>query len=154
MARPRKVILLVDGDERRLSTRRFLLETRGFAVLAVESAVQALEVLADAHPGRIDCMLTQLQLPEMGGVELARRAKEMCAWLPVAIVSERVECLAEHVADVFLPKGASSAAELVDRMKMLTARKRGPKQHPQNYSDYCARKREREAKRYAARLAA
>ena len=32
-------------------------------------------------------------------------------------------------ADAFLPKGASSPAELLDRIKVLVARKRGPKKH-------------------------
>jgi hypothetical protein len=30
-------------------------------------------------------------------------------------------------ADVFLPKGASSPAEMIERIRVLVARKRGPK---------------------------
>jgi hypothetical protein len=30
-------------------------------------------------------------------------------------------------ADVFLPKGACSAAEMIERIRVLVARKRGPK---------------------------
>jgi hypothetical protein len=32
-------------------------------------------------------------------------------------------------ADVFLPKGASSPAEMIERIRILVARKRGPKKH-------------------------
>jgi len=34
-------------------------------------------------------------------------------------------------ADAFLPKGACTPAELLDRIRILVARKRGPKKQPQ-----------------------
>ena len=43
--RPRKTILCVDDNEQVLSVRKFLLETRGYRVLAVASAKEALERL-------------------------------------------------------------------------------------------------------------
>ena len=44
------------------------------------------------------------------------------------IVSGTVNAFDRAVhADVFLPKGASSPAEMIERIRVLVARKRGPK---------------------------
>jgi two-component system response regulator CpxR len=64
----------------------------------------------------------------MDGNELVRRAKAMHPMLPALIISGTVTAFDRALAaDAFLPKGASSPAELLDRIKVLVARKRGPK---------------------------
>ena len=48
--------------------------------------------------------------------------------LPTMIVSGTVHAAERATAaDVFLPKGASSAAEMVERVRVLVSRRRGPK---------------------------
>src|ERR1700749_4958572 len=74
--RPRKTILCVENNEQVLSVRKFLLETRGYRVLAVGTAAEALDHLQRAMPGSIDLLLADLILPLMGGNELVRRAKQ------------------------------------------------------------------------------
>jgi CheY-like chemotaxis protein len=131
--RPRKTILCVEGNEQVLSVRKFLLETRGYRVLAMNCAAEALEYLNDAAPGAVDLLLSDLVLPQMDGNELVRRAKQVHPCLPTLLVSGTVtsyERAAE--ADAFLPKGAASPAELLDRIRILVARKRGPKKQVQN----------------------
>lgn len=126
--RPRKTILCVDDNEQILSVRKFLLETRGYRVLALPNAGAALEILGSALPGSIDLLLTDLLLPGMDGNELARRAKEVHPGLPTLVVSGTVANFDRAAAaDAFLPKGASTPAELLDRIRVLVARKRGPK---------------------------
>src|SRR6185312_6509157 len=88
--RPRKTILCVEDNEQILSIRKFLLETRGYRVLSAGSAAEALEFLQGALPGSIDLLLSDLILPQMDGNELARRAKQIHACLPVLIVSGTV----------------------------------------------------------------
>ena len=133
MARPKKVILLVDAKEETLSTRTFLLQTRGYRVLTASSGVQALELLEGCvpeadDPRRMSLLICELLLPGMDGNELARRAKQMHGWLPVLIVSATATGFEQALAaDGFLPKGACSAAELLERVQVLIARKRGPK---------------------------
>ena len=56
--RPRKTILCVEGNEQVLSVRKFLLETRGYRVLAMNCAAEALEYLNDAAPGAVDLLLS------------------------------------------------------------------------------------------------
>ena len=126
--RPKKVILCVDDNEQTLSIRTFLLETRGYRVLSAASSQAALEILEQTVPGTLDLLISDLLLPGMDGNELVRRAKQMHPALPTLIVSGTVTSFDRALAaDAFLPKGASSPTELLERIRVLVARKRGPK---------------------------
>lgn len=126
--RPKKTILCVDDNEQALSVRTFLLETRGYRVIAAPSAHHALEVVERSLPGSIDLLLCDLIMPQMDGNELVRRAKQLHPGLPAMIVSGTVNAFDRALhADVFLPKGAYSTAEMIERIRVLVARKRGPK---------------------------
>ena len=126
--RPKKTILCVDDNEQMLSVRTFLLETKGYRVLSVGSPHEALEHIVRAVPGSIDLLLCDLLMPLMDGNELVRRAKQLHPALPAMIVSGTVAAYDRAgCADVFLPKGACSPMELLERIRILVARKRGPK---------------------------
>ncbi len=126
--RPKKVILCVDDNEQVLACRTFLLETKGYRVIAVTGAHAALDHLEASLPGAVDLLLCDLIMPGMDGGELVRRAREMRPGLPTLLVSGTVTAFERgSAADSFLPKGASSPAELLERVRVLVARKRGPK---------------------------
>jgi two-component system response regulator CpxR len=126
--RPKKTILCVDDNEQILSVRTYLLTTRGYRVVCLQSAREALDYIEQTAPGSIDLLLCDLLMPQMDGNELVRRAKQLHPGLPAMIVSGTVSSFDRAVcADVFLPKGASSAAEMIERIRVLVARKRGPK---------------------------
>ena len=126
--RPKKTILCVDDNEQVLSVRTFLLETKGYRVIATRTAQEAMETLEGALPGTIDLLLCDLLMPGMDGNELVRRAKGMHPGLPAMIVSGTVNSFDRAgYADAFLPKGACSPAEMIERIRVLVARKRGPK---------------------------
>jgi DNA-binding response OmpR family regulator len=80
----------------------------------------------------------------MDGNELVRRAKQLHPGLPAMIVSGTVNAFDRALhADVFLPKGACSPAEMIERIRVLVARKRGPKkviapasQHSENAAGF------------------
>jgi CheY-like chemotaxis protein len=128
--RPKKVILCVDDNETTLSVRTFLLETRGYRVLNALTSAEALEILERTVPGTLDLLIADLLLPGMDGNELVRRAKQMHPTLPTLIVSGTVANYDRALAaDAFLPKGACSPSELLERIRVLVARKRGPKKH-------------------------
>lgn len=126
--RPKKSILCVDDNEQVLSVRGYTLWTRGFRVIPASGGKQALAILAGCAPGSVDLLLTDLMMPGMDGNELAREAKIIHPGIPVLIVSGIAtnydRCC--H-CDVFMPKGANSPAELLERCRILCARKRGPK---------------------------
>ena len=128
--RPKKTILCVDDNEQILSIRTFLLETRGYRVIAHTNPHEALDVISCTLPGSLDLLLTDLLMPQMDGNELVRRAKELHPTLPTMIVSGSVTSYDRACrADVFVPKGAGSSAELLERIRILVARKRGPKKY-------------------------
>ena len=120
--RPKKTILCVDDNEQILSVRTFLLETRGYRVVCAQSAQEALEHIQNATPGSIDLLLCDLLMPQMDGNELVRRAKQLHPGIPSMIVSGTVNAFDRAgCADVFLPKGACSPAEMIERIRMRAA---------------------------------
>lgn len=126
--RPRKTILFVEDNEQILSVRKFMLETRGYRVLAYANAADALDFLRGAVPGSIDLLLSDLILPQIDGNELVRRAKQIQPGLPTLLISGTVSSFDRAAAaDAFLPKGACTPVEMLDRIRILVARKRGPK---------------------------
>jgi two-component system, OmpR family, response regulator CpxR len=126
--RPKKTILCVDDNEQILSVRTFLLETRGYNVVTASNAQDALDFVRHSLPGTLDLLLCDLLMPQMDGNELVRRAKQLHPCLPAMIVSGTVNAADRAVcADVFLPKGACSPSEMLERIRILVARKRGPR---------------------------
>jgi two-component system, OmpR family, response regulator CpxR len=123
--RPKKTILCVDDNEQALSVRKFMLETRGYRVLTAASSQQALELFRE---GGIDLVLSDLIMPYMDGNELVRRMKELAPEVPAILISGSVKAFDRaNRADAFLPKGACSPVEMLERIRMMVARKRGPK---------------------------
>jgi two-component system, OmpR family, response regulator CpxR len=123
--RPKKTILCVDDNEQALSVRKFMLETRGYRVLASLVPEEAIEVF---RKGGIDLVLSDLTMPRMDGNELARRMKEITPDIPILLVSDSVKAYERATCgDCFLPKGACSPLDVLDRVRMMLARKRGPK---------------------------
>ncbi len=133
--RPRKTILCVEDNEQVLSVRKFLLETRGYRVLAMSTAAEALEYLQGAAQGSVDLLMADLIMPSMDGNELIRKAKQVHPGLPTLLISGTVTSFDRAAAaDAFLPKGACTPAEVLDRIRILVARKRGPKKQVQSVS--------------------
>jgi CheY-like chemotaxis protein len=128
--KPKRTILCVDDNEQSLSIRKVLLETRGYRVIACTSSRQALEIFHKT--GSIDLVLTDLILPEMNGGELIEQIKSVSPQTPAILLSGKVKiCDRETRADVFLAKGMYAPAELLERIRLLLVRKRGPKRpHP------------------------
>ena len=123
--RPKKTILCVDDNEQALSVRKFMLETRGYRVLTALDSERALELFRE---GGIDLVLSDLVMPRMDGNELIRRMKELAPEVPAILISGSIKSMDRaYRADAFLPKGSSSPLEMLERIRMLVARKRGPK---------------------------
>ncbi len=124
--KPKRTILCVDDNEQALSVRKLILETRGYRVVACCNAVDALD---QVKQGGVDLLLTDLILaggPD--GSELIHRVKSLSPTLPTILFSGEIRVYErETQADVFLPKGTYAPAELLERIRMMLVRKRGPK---------------------------
>jgi two-component system, OmpR family, response regulator CpxR len=123
--KPKKTILCVDDNEQALSIRKILLETRGYRVVACKDGEVALEAF---RRGGIDLVLTDLLMPGVDGSRLIEEVKRVSPQTPTVLISGRTKIYEqETLADVFLPKGLYEPAELLERIRLLLVRKRGPK---------------------------
>lgn len=127
--KPKRTILCVDDNEPALSIRKIMLETRGYRVVACTNSQEALEVF---KKGNIDLVLADLLMPEMDGGKLIDEVKAISPQTPAILLSGKVKLYdGETRADVFLPKGTYAPAELLERIRLMLVRKRGPKRpHP------------------------
>jgi CheY-like chemotaxis protein len=123
--RPKKTILCVDDNEQTLSVRKFMLETRGYRVLTAINGPEAIDLFSSRS---VDLVLTDLGLPQMDGNMLIGHLKEISPEVPMILTSDTVRAGERpHRADAFLSKGCCSPAELVERIRVMSARKRGPR---------------------------
>jgi two-component system response regulator CpxR len=123
--KPKKTILCVDDNEQSLSIRKILLETRGYRVVACNNGEQALEAF---RHGGVDLVLTDLMMPGIDGSHLIEEVKRLSPQTPAVLFSGRVKIFErDTTADLFLPKGMYEPAELLERIRLLLVRKRGPK---------------------------
>ena len=101
-------VLVVDGSRvvRRLIEQMLKSNLPGVTVLACETGAEAIAQLAD---GVVDFVTTALRLPDMDGLELARRIRESSpqAYMPIVVVSGDVQerlvtrSLSDDVTDYF-----------------------------------------------------
>ena len=78
------VVHLIDDDEDVRRALSFLLGTAEFAVKVYESATSFLEKY---NPSLNGCIVTDVRMPEMDGLQLLRRLKEIGVMLPVIIMT-------------------------------------------------------------------
>ncbi len=123
--RPKRTILCVDDNEQALSIRKLMLETRGYRVLACTGGHQALEVF---RQGGVDLVLSDLQMPGLDGAELVEKIKGISAGTPAILFSGKIRVYEKDMrADIFLPKGMYAPIELLERIRIMLVKKRGPK---------------------------
>ena len=78
------VVHVIDDDEAGRESLAFLLETADFAVKTYESAVQFLERLPILEAG---CIVTDVRMPEMTGLELVTELNRRGSGLPVIVIT-------------------------------------------------------------------
>jgi CheY-like chemotaxis protein len=123
--RPKRTILCVDDNEQALSIRKLMLETRGYRVLACASGQQAWDAFRE---GGVDLVLSDLLMPGMDGAELVEKIKNVSPQTPAILFSGKVKAYEKDTrADLFLPKGMYAPVELLERIRILLVKKRGPK---------------------------
>ena len=124
--RPKKVILCVDDNEQELSVLKFMLSTNGYRVLAASNGQEAIAVFT-SEP-QIDLVLADTNMPQMNGSQLVERLKRMAGHVPMILLGEAPGANGElHAADAMLVRKNCSSQELLERIKVMSARKRGPR---------------------------
>jgi two-component system, OmpR family, response regulator CpxR len=128
--RPKKVILYVDDNEQELSVLKFTLETNGYRVLTATNGQEAIAIFASAP--QIDLVLTDHQMPQMSGSQLVQKLKRMASHVPIILFGEAQAANGEiHSADAVVVRKNCLSQELLERIKVMSARKRGPRKGAQ-----------------------
>jgi len=82
----RPTILVVDDEPALVELARFMLEEAGYSVLPACDGRQALD-LCKHYEYSIDLLLTDINMPQMSGVELASRFSELLPHVPVIFMT-------------------------------------------------------------------
>jgi two-component system, OmpR family, response regulator CpxR len=123
--RPKKIILCVNGNEQELSVLKFTLTTNGYRVISAATGQEAIGAFSSAQ---VDLVLAEMNLPQMSGDQLVHRLKKIAAHVPMILLGDPQAAGGEiHVADAMLAKRNCSSMELLERIKVMSARKRGPR---------------------------
>jgi two-component system response regulator CpxR len=123
--KPKRTILCVDDNEQSLSYRKIMLETRGYRVASYTHGEEALERFKQ---GGIDLIVTDMAMPGLDGPQLIAAIKSLSPHTPAILISSKVRIYDhESQADVFLARGMYAPADLLERIRLLLVRKRGPK---------------------------
>ena len=108
------VVHVIDDDEAARQSLAFLLDCAGLSVRSYESAVEFLEAVPTMEHG---CIITDVRMPEMSGVELISRLKALAVADPVIVITGHadvplaIQAMKAGVAD-FLEKPFSDDAIL------------------------------------------
>jgi two-component system response regulator FixJ len=78
------VIHVIDDDAAMRDSLVFLLESAGHSARSYDSAGAFLDALSDLPPG---CIVTDIRMPDMSGLDLVRRLKELGIRLPVIVIT-------------------------------------------------------------------
>jgi CheY-like chemotaxis protein len=81
-----KTVLLVEDQESLRGLLIRALESHGYQVLGAQHGPEAMS-LALRHPGRIDLVVTDVDLPEMTGFELVSELRQEFGGLPAILIS-------------------------------------------------------------------
>jgi CheY-like chemotaxis protein len=127
--RPKKIILCVDDNEQELSVLKFMLATNGYRVVSATNGQEAIGAFAEMQ---VDLVLTDYGLPQMNGSQLVERLKQIASHVPMILLGDPQRMSGEiHSADALLAKKNCSSQELLERIKVMSARKRGPRKGSQ-----------------------
>jgi two-component system response regulator FixJ len=118
----RPKIHIIDDDGAMRESLSFLLGTAGFSVETLESAAQFLEAIPHL---RVACLVTDIRMPEIDGIELMRKLRQAGQVFPVIVMTGHgdvplaVEAMKLGAFD-FLEKPFDDEV-LIDRLKAALA---------------------------------
>ena len=91
-----KTVLVVDDHETTRQTIARMLEAGGFTVRTATNGIEALDRLA-RESDEIDIVLSDVTMPEMGGIDLSYQIRERFPEMPIALVSGDVSDLERSI---------------------------------------------------------
>lgn len=80
----RRIVYLVDDEAPIRRSSQLMLRTQGYEVLTLDGGAAFLAALPSLRPG---CVLLDIRMPEIDGLEVQRRAMDAGAELPIVVMS-------------------------------------------------------------------
>jgi len=84
MPSEKDIVHVVDDDEGLRESLAFLLRASGIEAETFASAIAFLDALPNAQPR---CVITDVRMPEIGGMDLLRRLRELQVKVPVIVIT-------------------------------------------------------------------
>ena len=84
MGMENKLVHLVDDEEEVRAATAFMLEAEGYAVRSWRSATAFVDAVARIDPG---CVLLDIRMPDMSGLEVQQQLKQASVNLPVIVLT-------------------------------------------------------------------
>jgi two-component system, OmpR family, response regulator CpxR len=123
--RPKKIILCVDDNEQELSVLKFMLSTNGYRVVSANNGNDAIGIFSEMP---VDLVLTDFSMPQMNGDQLVKRLKQISSHIPMILLGDPNKMGdSMHGADALIAKKNCPPQMLLERIKIMSARKRGPR---------------------------
>src|SRR5271170_1271028 len=122
-------VFVVDDDEGVRNSMRFLLKSVGLATRVLPSASEFLDTYEPSHPG---CLVLDVRMPGMSGLELQRQLNLLGAVIPVIFITGHgdipmaVEAMQQGAFD-FLQKPFRDQ-DLIDRIQRALERDRSSRE--------------------------
>jgi CheY-like chemotaxis protein len=102
-----------------------MLATNGYRVVAANNGQEAIGIFSDTA---VDLVLSDYAMPQMNGDQLVNRLKQIASHVPMILLGDPQKMGDQlHGADALLAKKSCSPQELLERIKVMSARKRGPR---------------------------
>ena len=103
----------------------FMLNTNGYRVVPAANGQQAIELFSSMQ---VDLVLADYGMPQLNGTQLVNRLKQIASHVPMILLGDPQTMAGQiHMADALLAKKQCSPQELLERIKIMSARKRGPR---------------------------
>ncbi len=127
-------ILFVDDDETLVRMTTTLLERRGYKVTALTSSLEALHSFQET-PDAFDLVITDMTMPKLTGIDLAKQMFALCPDLPIILCSGFSDLVNEEQAralgiNEYIMKPVAQGDFLETVRKVLDASRRDQVLHP------------------------
>lgn len=123
--RPKHRILCVSSDESSLSQLAYCLHINGYHAIKAASGPEAITAF-NSDP-MIDLVIADANMPQMNGRQLVERLKRIRPYTAMMLLSNYPLTPENHWADAMIARKTCSTEELLQRIKVMSARKRGPR---------------------------
>jgi two-component system, LuxR family, response regulator FixJ len=131
-----RAVYIIDDDQALRESLAFLLRAAQLEVRSFESAKTFLDALPDASIG---CVITDIRMPHMSGIDLLRRLKELKVGVPVIVITGHGDV---PLAVEAMKIGAADFLEKPFNDDQLLASVRAALQYQQDQTKRCAERAE------------